>query len=76
MSRTEWVILNEHVCPFHGGPATLEELRVYPADLLPEPSRYQVVQRRCSSAIACNLSNIPCRWAFTNPDVDPFSADF
>jgi hypothetical protein len=53
--------------------AELREERLMPADVLPDLSPPRLVARRCSLAVDCNVAEIPCSWAFTNPDFDPFN---
>lgn len=48
------------------------EERVYPADVLPDNVGFQVRGCRCSLAVDCNLADVPCKWAFTNPATDQY----
>jgi hypothetical protein len=72
MAAAEWVILKTRWCERVGTEAHLMERRVYPADMIPDIPAYRVTAFACSWGNECNLAGCPCRWAYTNPDYDPF----
>ena len=74
MATIIWESAARHWCDLQKCEAELLEQRVYPGDSLPDTrARYQVRARRCSLALDCNLAGYYCRWAWTNPDNDPFA---
>jgi hypothetical protein len=70
MARQTWVTVRKKQCELLGRQVELKELRVYPADNLPDGIGYQVLARKCSAAIVCNLVGFPCQLAYTNPGCD------
>ena len=72
MATEKWVAVKNEWCDLIGKEVELLELRVYPADVLPEGQDFQVKARRCSVDVTCNMAGFPCKWAFTNPDIDGF----
>ena len=72
MAATQWVTVQELQCDLMGREARLMELRVYPADILPDVPAYRVLARKCSLGLECNLLGYPCKWAYTDSDYDPF----
>jgi hypothetical protein len=72
MSTSGWVVTKRIWCERIGREARLMEWRVYPAEVLPDPSGYRVLAQRCESATDCNLRGFSCKWAFTRPELDPF----
>jgi hypothetical protein len=74
MSNLDWVIVGSVWCERLQQQAELLEQRLYPAEILPSAGAgYQVRARKCSHDIECNLSGYTCRWAFNNPNFDPFA---
>lgn len=74
MAIVVWEVVERHWCDLAQQQAQLLEERVYPGDTLPDPGRpHQVRERKCSLAADCNLTGHSCRWAWTNPDCDPFA---
>jgi hypothetical protein len=73
MATTVWTVVDTVWCERQGQHAQLLEQRVYPAEVLPgvEPA-FQVRARKCSFDVDCNLAGFTCRWAFNNPNYDPF----
>ncbi|GAB4146319.1 MAG: hypothetical protein Fur0021_04320 [Candidatus Promineifilaceae bacterium] len=72
MATEKWVKIDAHYCDIIEREAEIEELRRYPADVVPDTLGYQVVARKCTAAIECNLLGCQCQWAYTNPTVDRF----
>lgn len=72
MTTTKWIVVDKKWCEYIQQEASIMEQRVYPSDLMPDTEPYQVIARKCSANVACNLANMPCDWAFTNPKVDRF----
>ncbi|MBI3360634.1 MAG: hypothetical protein HY023_05940 [Chloroflexi bacterium] len=74
MAKIAWESVQKHWCDLMQEEAHLLEERIYPDDLLPDAALpYQVGARKCSFGIDCNLAGYHCRWAWTNPDYDPFT---
>lgn len=73
MARSEWVVVDSTMCPALQKEAHLLERHVYPGDVLFDLQRPRINRRKCSLDLECNLAGISCRWAYTNPDNDPFS---
>lgn len=74
MAVIVWEIVDRHWCDLAQQQAELLEERVYPGDPLPDPGAlYQVRGRKCALAVDCNRAGYSCRWAWTNPDYDPFA---
>jgi hypothetical protein len=56
--------------------AVLMEERVYPHEIVPDCGpAYFVRARKCSYGLECNVAGYSCRWAWTNPENDPFAAE-
>lgn len=72
MATQEWVAVTQEWCNLVEQEVQLLELRVYPADVLPDTQPYRVAARKCSVDITCNMAGFPCKWAYTNPELDPF----
>lgn len=72
MASEQWVTIGERWCECRQGPAQLFERRVIPSGIQQGLQSERVVERRCDCAIECNMAGYPCRWAFTNPENDPF----
>ncbi len=74
MSTIIWEVIKKHWCDLMEQEAELLEERVYPGDPIPEGgTAYQVLARKCSHGIECNMAGYYCRWAWTNPEYDPFA---
>lgn len=72
MAKQEWVAVTREYCDRVEQDVDLLELRIYAADVLPDTQPYQVAARKCSVDVTCNMAGFPCKWAYTNPEVDPF----
>ncbi len=72
MATEKWVAVKEEWCNLVEQNVELLELRVYPSEVMPEGQEYQVKARKCSVDVTCNMAGFPCKWAFTNPELDPF----
>ena len=72
MAKEEWVTVKQEWCDAIGEEVELKEQRVYPNDVIPDPTNYRVVARRCSVDITCNVAGFPCKWAYLNEELDPF----
>jgi hypothetical protein len=71
--KGDWRLVTTEFCFRARQPARFMELhREVPAETSGQPED-RVLARACSLAIDCNLVGFPCRWAFTNPDFDPFA---
>jgi hypothetical protein len=74
MATTVWEAVDTHWCELQRCEATLLEERVYAGEAIPESGpRYFVRARKCSLGLECNLAGYSCRWAWTNPELDPFA---
>ena len=73
MATAEWVTVKQKWCERLGSPARLLERRVYPSEQMPDLLGYRVTASKCDSGVQCNQLGFRCRWAFTQPDFDPFS---
>lgn len=50
----------------------LIEERIYPDEAITGPAAsYHVQGHYCTLAVNCNMAGYHCRWAMTNPEVDP-----
>ena len=75
MSDSMWLVVDEIWCDRVKAEARLLEERVFPAEELPATSGlYQVRSRKCSFSLECNQIGYQCRYAFNNPNYDPFAA--
>ncbi len=72
MATEQWVAVKREWCNLVEQDVDLLELRVYPADVLPTGQEYRVKARKCSVDVTCNMAGFPCKWAYTNPELDPF----
>jgi hypothetical protein len=73
MATVAWQVVETIWCDRIGREADLLEERIYPDDIVSGPGlTYQVRARQCSFGTECNLSGYPCRWAYNNPNYDPF----
>jgi hypothetical protein len=72
MAGLSWREERRMLCPRAGQIARLWVEVVSPAELLGDEQHDQVRARRCDLDMECNLAGYSCRWAFTNPDLDPF----
>ncbi len=70
MAYEAWVTTSTKWCEKMDAEASMLEKRVYPAEHMPDFPGYQVLARKCTLGIACNLAGIPCRWAYTGLGVD------
>ena len=76
MSDSIWLVVDEIWCDRMQAEASLLEERVFAEDTLNGPSGpYQVRGYKCSFGLACNRIGYKCRYAFNNPNYDPFSAE-
>ena len=73
MATETWIRTQTFHCPHLDAEAHIYERRVYPNDPIPSLQGPRILARRCSLAIECNLAEVPCRYAFTNPDLDPLN---
>ena len=74
MASHVWQVIDKVWCDRMGQQADLLEERVFPADVLPDTeASFQVRARKCSLGQACNLAGYSCRWAYNNPNYDPFA---
>jgi len=72
MATERWVEISAKYCHMIQQNVTLRARRVYPVDFLPDMEPHRTLACACSAALDCNLADIPCKWAFTNPDSDQF----
>ena len=72
MATEMWITIEKKHCDLIGLDVLLEEKRVFPVGRVHEMGCYLTQGCRCSADVACNLAGIPCRWAYTNPDMDRF----
>lgn len=71
MAERKWEVTQVCFCDHVGQEVALETEMIYPIDFLPDPPR--VAAQRCSLGMRCNqFGTAACKWAGTNPDVDPF----
>lgn len=71
--KGDWRLVTSEFCSRARQSVCLVELHREAARGRGEPED-QMLARACNLAIECNLVGFPCRWAFTNPDYDPFAA--
>ena len=72
MAAEKWVTIDSQFCEIIQREAEIQELRRFPAEMVPDTLGYQVVAHKCTAAIECNLIGCQCQWAYTNPSVDRF----
>lgn len=74
MAVEKWVTIRAQRCELSGLMMELRERRAYPSSglLRAQSTDYVVRGYACTAAIRCNMTGVPCRWAFNNPDNDPF----
>jgi hypothetical protein len=71
MAEKKWEVIKVCYCEHVRQEVALENEMLYPIDYLPDAPR--VLSQRCSLGVQCNqLNQAVCKWAGTNPDVDPF----
>jgi hypothetical protein len=73
MAFTKWVTTKTLWCERMQAEAALMEQRVYPSRTLPDFPPHRVLAQKCSIGTECNLIGFPCKWAYNNPDYDPFA---
>jgi hypothetical protein len=74
MATIIWETVGSHWCDLQECEAHLLEERIYPIDFVPDTGvPYHVRSRKCSLGLDCNLAGYHCRWAWTNPEHDPFA---
>lgn len=73
MATEKWVPVKSQWCDVLGREAQLLELRVYPANVLPDTEQFRVIARKCTADIECNLIGCRCKWAYTDPAADRFA---
>ena len=74
MADSIWLVVDKIWCDRAQAEADLLEERVYASEIVAnvEPP-YQVRARKCSFGLECNLAGFTCRYAFNNPNHDPFA---
>jgi len=72
MATERWVTVGKRWCEFRQGEALLLERRIFPSGIQRYYRAPRVVERKCNCAIECNMAGYPCKWAYTNPERDPF----
>jgi hypothetical protein len=72
MAGLTWREERRMLCPHPGVIARLLVQVISPNEILADGTGDHVHARRCSLDLECNQAGYPCRWAFTNPDLDPF----
>jgi hypothetical protein len=71
MARKNWEVTRVCFCEHVNQEVALEAEVLYPVDYLPDPPR--ILSHRCSHGLKCNqMEKAACKWAGTNPDIDPF----
>ncbi|MEW6094821.1 MAG: hypothetical protein AB1531_12745 [Chloroflexota bacterium] len=71
MAQRQWEVTQVCYCEHAKQQVALEAEVLYPIDHLPDPPR--VLSHRCSHGLQCNqMEKVACKWAGTNPDIDPF----
>jgi hypothetical protein len=73
MAGLTWREERRMLCPRAGQVARLLVEVLTAAELLGDEQQARVRARRCDLDMECNQAGYPCRWAFTNPDLDPFA---
>ncbi len=72
MAMQKWVAVKQEWCDLVEQDVELLELHIYPDDIISGPQEYRVAARKCSVDVTCNMAGFPCKWAYTNPELDPF----
>ena len=72
MATATWYPIQTKWCELIGRDVALVELRVYPAEIMPDLPVYRVLSCKCSADVDCNLAGIPCKWAYNAPECDRF----
>lgn len=74
MAVQSWVIVGSKHCRIIDKDIELKEQHIYPTHdfLWVEEMEHRVGACSCSSAIECNMAGVPCRLAYTNPDIARF----
>ena len=72
MASEKWVSVKQEWCDLLQQEVVMLERRVFPDDVIPGPQNYRVIARKCSADTTCNMAGYPCKWAYTNPNLDPF----
>ena len=71
MAQKTWEVTRVCFCEHVNREVALEAEMIYPVDHLPDPPR--LVSHRCSLGVQCSqFRQAACKWAGTNPDLDPF----
>lgn len=71
MAQKQWEVTKVCFCEHVNQEVALEAEVLYPVDTLPDPPR--LLSHRCSHGVQCNqMEKAACKWAGTNPDIDPF----
>lgn len=74
MATKIWVKTDRIWCDRKKDEVDLLEERIYPDDVVPDPSvPYKVNARKCTEWLDCNLLGYACTWSGLNPDYDPFA---
>lgn len=71
-AMARWEVVERQWCDALEREAELMVKRVYPGDMLYDMQGPRIVARKCSCDLECNQLGIACKWAYTNPDNDPF----
>ncbi len=71
MANKNWEVAKVCFCEHVSQDVALEVEVLYPIDYLRDPPR--ILSHRCSHGVQCNqMQQAACKWAGTNPEVDPF----
>jgi hypothetical protein len=74
MAESIWLVVGKIWCDRAQAEADLLEQRVYAGEVLANAEApFQVRARKCSFGTECNLAGFTCRYAFNNPNHDPFA---
>lgn len=68
------IIIAQKWCSFIEDEIEIVEHRSYPRNdfLVQSGEVFRVNGRQCTASIRCNMANVPCSWAGTNPNSDRF----
>ena len=73
MTQSVWLVVDQVWCERAQAKADLLKERVYAGEVLPNvEASFQVRARKCSFGLECNLAGFTCKFAFNNPNYDPF----